>query len=109
MNNFTIINTVRHGETDYNRNKRYAETIDVSLNEGGIRDTVEASKKLKLLDMTFDQITISTLKISIETALLLFGDKIDLVKCGLCNERNYGKTQFFGHSEKLKGYIGNVQ
>jgi broad specificity phosphatase PhoE len=43
MNKFTIINTVRYGETDYNRNKRYAGTIDVSLNEVGIRDTVVAN------------------------------------------------------------------
>ena len=87
----TIINTVRHGETAYNREKRYAGTIDVPLNENGISSTLDGSKKLR--GIKFDIVITSTLKRSIQTARLLVGDDISLVKNHLCNERNYGKMQ----------------
>jgi len=91
MNNHTIINTVRHGESDYNRDKKYAGTIDVPLNKAGIRDTLEASKKL--IGMKFDLVIVSTLKRAIETAQLLLNVNIPVLQCQLCNERNYGKMQ----------------
>lgn len=93
MGDYTIINTIRHGETDYNRDKRYAGTINVPLNEAGVRDTLEASKKLKSIDTKFDVVITSTLKRAIETGRLLLGENTQLVKCQLCNERNYGRMQ----------------
>lgn len=91
MNNHTIINTVRHAETDYNKDKRYAGTIDVPLSETGIRDTLEASKKIR--GIKIDVVITSTLKRATETARLLVGENIPLVPNQLCNERNYGKMQ----------------
>jgi len=91
MNDYTIINTIRHGETDYNLQKRYAGTIDVPLSENGRRDTIEASQKLD--GRCFDLVISSTLKRSVETTHLLLGNDISFIRCELCNERNYGRMQ----------------
>jgi broad specificity phosphatase PhoE len=85
----TIINTIRHGHTSYNAEKRYAGSIDVSLNEKGIQDSYLAAEKLA--DTKFDIVVTSTLKRSIETAQILMGDKeVPIVHNKLCVERNFG-------------------
>ena len=91
MNNFTIVNTIRHGETDFNRQKRYAGTIDVPLNEVGICDAIAASRRMR--DISFDVVITSMLQRSIQTARHLLGENIDIVKTQLCSERNYGGMQ----------------
>jgi broad specificity phosphatase PhoE len=88
MNVETIINTIRHAHTSYNAEKRYAGSIDISLNEIGIRDSLEAAQKLR--PVHFDVVITSTLKRSIETAQILVGEGVPIVKCKLCNERNFG-------------------
>lgn len=97
MNNHTIINTVRHAETDYNKDKRYAGTTDIPLNKAGIRDTLDASKKL--IGMKFDLVITSTLKRAIKTAQLLLNENIPTFPCQLCDERNYGKMQGLSEDE----------
>lgn len=84
----TTIHTLRHAHTSYNVEKRYAGTIDVPLNEAGVRDAHEASEKLA--GVTFDVVVTSTLKRSIETGRILVGDGIRLVQSELCDERNFG-------------------
>ena len=91
MNSYTIINTIRHGETDFNVEKRYAGTIDIPLSQNGRKDTIEASGELE--GMSFDVVFSSSLKRAVETAQLLTNGKIPVVECELCNERNYGKMQ----------------
>jgi len=93
MSGYTVINTIRHAETHYNREKRYAGTIDVPLSTAGIRDTLEACEKLKSIDAQFDVIIMSPLKRAIETARLLVDANVRFVKCELCIERDYGKMQ----------------
>jgi broad specificity phosphatase PhoE len=84
----TTIYTIRHTQTRYNGEKRYAGTIDVPLNEKGIRDARAASARLA--GLTFDIVITSTLKRSIETAHLLVGDGDHVIKSALCNERSFG-------------------
>jgi 2,3-bisphosphoglycerate-dependent phosphoglycerate mutase len=91
MNDYQVIHTMRHGETEFNRQKKYAGSTDISLNNKGIRDTVEASQKIK--EFKFDVVITSALKRSEETARLLLGEDTPIVKCDLCNERNYGGMQ----------------
>ena len=91
LSDFTTIFTVRHAETDYSVQRRYAGTIDISLNKNGIKDTKEASKKLS--GIHFDVVITSTLQRSIETAGYLLGPATKLVKHSCCNERNYGRMQ----------------
>jgi len=90
----TIIHTIRHGHTSYNIEKRYAGTIDIPLSEKGIADCREASRKLA--DYSFDIVVTSTLKRSLETALLLVPDCPTIVQSSLCNERNFGIME--GHT-----------
>lgn len=91
MNGYTIVNTLRHGETDFNRQRRYAGTIDVPLNEAGIRDTISASRKLE--EMRFDAVITSTLQRAVQTARYLLSEDAGIVQTPLCCERNYGGMQ----------------
>jgi probable phosphoglycerate mutase len=84
----TTIFTMRHGRTKYNAEKRYAGSIDVSLNESGILDAREACQKLARF--RFNVVIASTLQRSIETARIIAGDSVQIVQNRLCNERNFG-------------------
>ena len=84
----TTIHTIRHAHTSYNAEKRYAGTSDVPLIETGVRDAREAARKLD--GVTFDAVITSTLKRSIETAQILVGDGVRVVRSQLCDERNFG-------------------
>ena len=98
MNKITRISTIRHGQTAYNLEKRYAGSIDVPLNKKGIEDAENASIKLK--DHEFDIVITSKLKRAIQTAeLLIDGRNIQIIENELCNERNYGDMQGFNYIE----------
>jgi broad specificity phosphatase PhoE len=84
----TTIHTIRHGHTRYNTEKRYAGSIDVPLNDMGIRHTREAAAKLARAK--FDVVVTSTRARSIETAHILVDSTVRVVESELCNERNFG-------------------
>lgn len=85
----TTINTIRHGHTSYNAEKRYAGSIDIPLNEKGVQDSCLAAEKL--MSLHFDVVVTSILKRSIETAQILIGNKkVPMVQSKLCVERNFG-------------------
>lgn len=86
----TIIMTIRHGETDSNRQKRYAGLLDIPLNAQGIRDCRIASDYLA---GPIDVVVASKLKRSIETARILTGSNGPIIESALCNERNFGAMQ----------------
>jgi broad specificity phosphatase PhoE len=92
----TSIHTIRHAHTKYNAEKRYAGTIDVSLSDKGIQETRLASSRLMRMGIGFDIIVTSTMKRSIETAHLLFGDGTKFIESKLCDERNFGIME--GHT-----------
>lgn len=92
MNKITRISTIRHGQTIYNLEKRYAGSIDIPLSEKGIEDAQNAATRLK--DYEFDIVITSKLKRVIQTAeLLIAGRNIRIIHNKLCSERNYGKMQ----------------
>jgi broad specificity phosphatase PhoE len=98
MNKTTRILTIRHGQTVYNLEKRYAGSIDVPLNEKGIEDAENAALKLK--DYELDIVITSRLKRAIQTAeLLIDGRNIQIIQNKLCNERNYGMMQGLNYIE----------
>ncbi len=98
MNKITRILTIRHGQTAYNLEKRYAGSIDIPLNEKGIEDAENASILLK--DYELDILITSKLKRAIHTAeLLIAGRNIPIIQNKLCNERNYGKMQGLNYIE----------
>ncbi|MBN1163661.1 MAG: histidine phosphatase family protein [Candidatus Krumholzibacteriota bacterium] len=87
----TVIHTIRHAETTYGEESRYAGTMDVPLNEKGRRDALAAVEKLPEKD--FDVVITSSKKRAIETASLLLKGNIPLIQTGLCDERNYGEME----------------
>jgi broad specificity phosphatase PhoE len=98
MNKITRITTIRHGQTVYNLERRYAGTIDVPLNEKGIEDARNASHRL--MDYEFDIVISSKLRRAFQTAeLLINGRKLPIVQNELCNERDYGKMQGLTYTE----------
>ncbi len=98
MNKITRILTIRHGQTAYNLEKRYAGSIDIPLNEKGIEDAENAAILLK--DYELDILITSKLKRAIHTAeLLIAGRNIPIIQNKLCNERNYGKMQGLNYIE----------
>lgn len=84
----TIINTIRHAQTSYNAEKRYAGSVDISLNEKGVLESREAA--VKLSGLHFDVVITSTLKRTMETAQILVSDHTPIVQSKLCVERNSG-------------------
>ncbi len=83
--------TIRHGETDYNRQSRYAGTIDIGLNENGKRDARSASNGMRSLQ--FDVCLSSPLVRAIETAEILTDGRIGITPCPDARERNFGALQ----------------
>lgn len=106
MNKITRISTIRHGQTHYNLEKRYAGSIDIPLDETGVEDAKNAAYKLK--EYEFDIVITSSLKRTIQTAeLLVAGRNIQIIRNNQCIERNYGKMQGlnFIEVEKVKPRI----
>jgi len=93
MSKTTVLMTVRHGDTDFNHQKRYAGLLDVPLNEKGIKDAMSAAREL---DLSIDVVISSKLQRSVDTARALTGDGREIIESELCNERNFGKMQ--GHT-----------
>lgn len=82
--------TVRHGQTDFNIQRRYAGSIDVPLNERGAQDARDAARNLhEAIDVTVS----SPLRRALDTAHLLVGAAGRIVPCDLCVERDYGAMQ----------------
>ena len=84
----TQIHTIRHAQTLFSKEKRYAGSIDIPLSDKGIQDAYNASEKLA--GMTYSTVITSTLKRSMETAQLLVGSSTQCLHSDLCNERNFG-------------------
>lgn len=100
MAKYTTISTVRHAETTYGEEKRYAGTVDVPLSEAGVRDATQASKSIQR--KKFDVVITSAMKRCIQTADLLVGDKFPRVRNKLCNERVYGELEGLTWEETQK-------
>jgi broad specificity phosphatase PhoE len=84
----TIINTIRHAQTCYSAENRYAGTIDISLSEEGVLQSRQAA--IKLSEINFDVVISSALKRAIETTQILVGHQKPIIQSKLCVERNFG-------------------
>lgn len=90
----TAIYTIRHAKTSYNTEKRYAGSIDIPLNETGVREAHLAAAKIT--GLKFDFVISSTMKRAIETAQILVPYPSQFIQTELCNERNFGIME--GHT-----------
>ena len=64
-----LLYVTRHGETEYNKERRYAGSTDIPLNGEGIFQAGELAQKLK--DINFDVIITSPLKRAAQTAEII--------------------------------------
>ncbi|MFW6272236.1 MAG: histidine phosphatase family protein [bacterium] len=82
---------VRHGETDWNVEKRIQGQSDVSLNHNGL---YQAMNSVKYFDqLKFDKVYTSSLSRAIQTAEIITRGKYNLIKCPNLNERHFGDWQ----------------
>lgn len=80
---------IRHGETEYNKNKYYYGRDDVAINEIGIIQCEKISKILEKID--FKTVYISEMKRTQQTAqIILKNRKYKIIKDSRINERNFG-------------------
>jgi probable phosphoglycerate mutase len=84
----TTISTLRHAHTKYNAEKRYAGTIDIPLSRAGVQDARKAAAKLA--GANYDIVVTSVQKRAYETAEILVGERVPIVRTPLCNERRFG-------------------
>ncbi|HBP37655.1 MAG TPA: hypothetical protein DD640_02740 [Clostridiales bacterium] len=87
----TIIHTIRHAQTSFSAEGRYAGSLDIPLSEEGIVASRKAAARLS--EMKFDIVVTSSLKRAIETAQILVRDRAPIIQSRLCVERNFGIFQ----------------
>lgn len=88
----TLIATVRHGTTEFNRLKKIAGTTDILLDQNGIKQALEA--RPFILRERYEVVISSPLRRCVDTAFYctnLSKNRIIIKKD--CMERNYGKMQ----------------
>lgn len=98
---------LRHGETEQNIKKTYYGTMDVSLNEEGVNQSLKASRYLE--GVIYDKIYCSERLRAIETAEIILRDREgSLILDSRINEINFGI--FEGKTyEEIKRYYPEEQ
>lgn len=89
---------VRHGESTWNKSKKFTGWIDVPLSENGEQECRDAGKQLKELGYKFDTAYTSLLCRATKTLDLILEEMgqendVDIVKHWKVNERHYGALQ----------------
>jgi len=93
---------VRHGETDWNREKRMLGRIDMEINETGKR---QAKKLIGLLEKEKIDIVISSpLRRALQTAEIVTENKVKILKDELLEERSMGDFEGMTSEEILEKY-----
>ena len=59
---------VRHGETNWNAERRFQGHTDVDLNQRGIAQAAQMAKAIKAIDLQFDVLYTSDLQRAAKTA-----------------------------------------
>lgn len=89
---------VRHGESTWNKSKKFTGWIDVPLSENGEQECRDAGKQLKKLGYKFDTAYTSLLCRATKTLDLILEEMgqendVDIFKHWKVNERHYGALQ----------------
>ena len=83
---------IRHGETDWNKEKRIQGNVDIELNEFGRHLARETAKGLR--DISFDVCYTSPLWRARETAeIILDGRDVPIVECDKISEMSFGEYE----------------
>lgn len=92
---------IRHGQTDWNVQRKMQGVTDIELNETGMSQAEEARKKINELDI--DLILSSPLKRAKKTAEILNKDKkLEIIYDESFIERNFGNYEGVVIKEKCK-------
>lgn len=98
---------IRHGESIWNKENRFAGWVDVDLSEKGVEEAHNAGMKLKSEGYIFDLAYTSYLKRASKTLDIVLeemGLTIPIVTTWKLNERHYGSLQGLNKSEMATKY-----
>ncbi len=98
---------IRHGESLWNKENRFAGWVDVDLSEKGIEEAHNAGRKLKSEGYSFDLAFTSYLKRASKTLNIVLEEMaltIPIEKTWKLNERHYGSLQGLNKSEMATKY-----
>ena len=99
---------IRHGESVWNKENRFAGWVDVVLTEKGISEAHRAGKSLKDAGFSFDLAFTSVLKRANKTLDIILGElgeqNIEVRKSWKLNERHYGALQGLNKSDMATKY-----
>jgi 2,3-bisphosphoglycerate-dependent phosphoglycerate mutase len=109
MNNLIL---VRHGQSQWNKERKFTGWADIDLTEKGKLEATEAGNLIKKLNIDFHSYFSSELiraTNSLNIILKVLGKKnITIIKSNSLNERHYGGLTSLNKDETIKKY-GNKQ
>ena len=109
MNNLIL---VRHGQSLWNKERRFTGWADIDLTEHGKSEAKFAGQLIKKLNIEFDTYFTSELKRaknSLEIILEILGkSNVEIIKSSALNERHYGGLTGLNKDEVITKY-GNKQ
>lgn len=92
---------IRHGETDWNRKRKYSGLADVKLNKTGIMQVKKLAKRIK--KEPIDKVYCSDRMRAIQTARIVF-KKTKLHKVSGLREINFGIFEGLTYEQLMKKY-----
>jgi len=109
MNNLVL---VRHGQSQWNKEKRFTGWADVNLTKQGIEEAKHSGRLIKNLNIDFHGYFTSKLiraVNSLEIILEVLNNKnVEIIKSDALNERHYGELTSLNKDETIKKF-GNEQ
>ena len=109
MNNLIL---VRHGQSLWNRERRFTGFVDIELTEDGKSEAEHAGRLIKELNIEFDAYFTSELKRAINSLNIILEilnkPNVQINKAWELNERHYGELTGLNKDDTVKKY-GNKQ
>ena len=109
MNNLIL---VRHGQSIWNRGRRFTGFVDIELTEDGKSEAEHAGRLIKELNIEFDAYFTSVLKRAINSLNIILEilnkPNVKINKAWELNERHYGELTGLNKDDTIKKY-GNKQ
>jgi 2,3-bisphosphoglycerate-dependent phosphoglycerate mutase len=103
-----VLVLLRHGESEWNRDKRFTGWTDVDLSPAGEAEAARAGERLLQQGLTFDRCFTSVLRRATRTAeivLRVLGlEHIPVEQSWRLNERHYGALQGLGTWPAMRRY-----
>ena len=105
MNNLIL---VRHGQSQWNKERRFTGWMDIGLTDLGKSEAKYAGQLIKKLDIDFHTCFTSNLKRAINSLEIILENlnnkDINVIKTDLLNERHYGGLTGLNKDETIKKY-----